>query len=1026
MNPSIDASAGTPTDTPQPAAWHKGLVALFAVLFFLYPYLFSARPQPTSSLGSELVGDGLTLVTQHEALLAAQTEPSLGNILGTMGSTWWGGVAANQSLYRPIPSLLLGIAGAASGPYDESAPADRPFLYHAFALGLNVMCALLVFELALFLFKRTGGALVAGALFATLPIHGEVIFDVAGLAELCATAFSLAAWLAWLRAGDRPFARPGQLLIAAVCLFFATLSKESAFALPLVFVLFDIGRAPAGGSSFGAGVSHALSKLPALLVLVVVLAVSLGVRYSVTGAILPSYVGANALENPLIFQGVATRMMNALRIMAAGVAAIFGVNMLSSNWNYGPDYSATQIPVYPAFELWNLVGLVAVAGSLALAVVLYRQCRTRAALVFALFGSLLLTSNLITSVGTIFADRLMFFPSVMAVLFVTAFLAKRGTVGVALGLALAIGGGVWNWTNAAHWKDQTQLWTYASDHSSPKSARAHLNNGVDAFTDQVYQLARQEFEEAIDIFPRYAQGHAYLGFICLTPQERDYLTAIEHLGRACEIQLEDYHYDYPDEPVITTASFGPRSLLYHLTRLRLFTEEEGVHAPSEHLAWLDSLIAKGYDSAYVHHRRATALAATGAPDDEVIAAFERSVEREQTRDCIEAYGKYLLDTGRPQEALTLYRTVDEFPRADEKVRLLLARAEAEFVDGPEAVLRTADELWKMRDELAFSGEYRFSEEQEFRTLYLRARAKYALTGGNPNEEQLRELRGILRRAVGAWKFVSDETFEANALLTHILLALGEDEEARIVLEALIAQRSAPSLRFQLGNLYTRQGRLVDALDQFEQIDGNLSLAVVQFPDDPQFANILTTTRATVLNIYRALGREDDAHAAVERWHQAAPTAYDPIALLVHAYYALGEGDTGTAFNLADLLSQQFPDDPSGPQLYDDLTALRDLETKVESGSNDPAIYEQLASFRRKFNYSMGALEMARRAVELSASAPPNDRARRLSLLAACQELAGNLQASLDALRTGLALPLDEEGKAVFQSEIARVEAMLTE
>lgn len=1016
MNPPIEA--------PAAPAWHKAVVAVLALAFFVTPYLVSGRPQDSAALGHELVHDGLALVTQHGALRDAQRDPGVGNILATATAPWWGGIADEQALYRPVPMLLLGIAGAASGTYDEAAPADKPFLYHAFALALLVLCSLLVYELGMALFKNAKGALVAAALFATLPIHGEVIYDVAGIAELCAAAFGMAAWLAWLRAGDRPFSNPAQLGLCALLVLLAGLSKESAFALPLVFFLFDLGRAPQsdGGESggLGRGFSHALSKLPALGLPIAALAIALVARVSVTGQLLPTYLPVNSLDNPLLFEGFLTRAMNALRVMASGVAAIFGVNTLSANWNYSPDYSATQIPIFGAFSLWNLVGLVAVVGTLGLAVMLFQRCRTRAALVFALFGSLLLTSNLLTPIGTIYADRLMFFPSVFAVLFLAAFLARAGNVGVAIGLALALGGGFWTWSNGKHWRDQTQLWTYASEQSAPESARAHFNNGVDAWNDQVATIAVRSFEKAIELYPDYAQAHSYLGDLFTQPQQLDLARAIEHFEEATEIQLANFDYDYPPEPIVDAGSFGPRALLYKVTRLRLF--EEDVKDPEAHLAWLDGLIADGYDSAYVHHRRGTTLRVLGAPDEEIVAAFERSLAIDPTVDCVEAYGRYLLDTGRRQEALTHYTSIEDFPLGAQQVRVLLARAEAEFVEGPDAVLDTVNELLALRDDLSLAGEYVFSPEDDFRTLFLRAQARYAMLGDPPTREQLEDVATPLRNAIGAWRVLSDETYEAHALLAQIDQQLGEYEEAMTIIESLRTYRDAPSLRLMLGNLYARVGRAEDALDQFASIDADLRASVEDFPEDEAFRSTLVQTRTTVLAIYRALDRRDDALATIQSWHEKAPSDYDPLALFVHAYWLLGDGDLDGAFELANLLQQSFPEDPSGAQLYQDLRSIRELEARAET-EGTPEVYEQLADLRRRVKYTYGAIDMATRAVETT---PEDDPAlsRRLALLAACHELAGDLQSALGALERALQLDLPDETRAVLDSEVARVRAAL--
>ncbi len=1016
MNPSAQA----PATANEPQAWQRIVVVLLAVVFFLTPYLISERESEKDPVGAELVGDGLALVTHHEALINVQRNPSLGTLIGTLKTPWWGEITGGQALYRPIPSLLLGLAGAAGGAqYSEAEPGDKTFPYHVIVLALNVLCSLLVLELAWLVFRNAKAALVSGALFATLPIHGEVIYDVAGVAELTATAFSLAAWAAWIRAGDKPFAKPAQLGVALLCLLLATLSKESAFGLPLVFFLFDMRGAKEGG--IGAGFRHAFTKIPALVACGVVLAVSLAMRKAVLGQLFPQFIGQHRLDNPLIFEGFMTRAMNALRVLAGGTAAVFGINPLSSNWNFSPDYSANQIQVLGAFSFWNLIGAGAVLLAIVLAVVLYRRCRTRSALVLAFFGATLLTSNLLTPVGTIYADRLMFFPSVAAVMLLAGFLARMNAVGVAIGLVLALGGGYWNWWNGQdHWRNQTDLWGYAAKESAPESAKAHYNNAIDAYKDQVYQLARRDLDKAISIFPLYPQALARLGDLHTLSQEYDLHRSIDLFEAACEVQLGDYDYDYPSETIVSLDSFGPRAMLYRLTRLRVYEEE--VYDPHGHLEWLDSLIAKGYDSAYVHHRRGETLRALGELEQAELA-FARSLDIEPTKDGIQAYGQLLLDSGRPKDALDRYNSLTQFNSPAEEVAILLDRAEAEFSVGPEAVLATADKLWKMRADLAKSGEYAFSGTEEFRTLYLRAQAKFQMWSPVPTFEQYAELTKILQNALGAIRVRSPETIEASALLQHCLTSQGRYEEARPVLEALLVTREAPSMRFELGKVYYGLGRLQDALDQFTQIDANLVLAAEMFEDEEEFTNILMGTRSLVLQIYSRLDRLDEAFAAIDEWHAAAPGPYDLTALLVQGAWEASRGDLGAAFEVAQALREHFPGNLRSSQLEESLLMLRSLEQRT-ANSTDPAPYEELAARRRNIGDLEGALEMAERAVALSGGGPAREHARRLSLLAACHEALGDLPAAIDAIQSALELELESEDEKAMNGEIDRLQKRL--
>lgn len=1018
----------SPAEAPgAPKSWHKGLVALLAVAFFLYPYLLGRQTSPETR-GAELVGDGYVLVTQHPVLRDAQAKGGVAPIGEALKTTWWGPITAGQALYRPIPMALLAAAGSLGEPYMESAPKDAPFPYHLFVLALNALCALLVYELAWLVLKSDKAALVAGALFATLPIHGEVIFDVAGVAELSAAAFSLAAWIAWIRAGDSPLAKPAQLAIALLCLFLATLCKESAFGLPLVFFLFDLRLGKDGG--LAQGFSRALAKLPALVLCGLVLGASAWLRHGVTGELRPTYVAEHGLDNPLLFQSAAVRVMNALRVLAMGTASVFGVNLMSANWNYSPDYSYNQIPVLPAFSPSNLLGLAAVGGALAVAAVLYRRCRTRAALVFAFLGATLLTSNLLFPIGTIFGDRLMFFPSAVAVLFAAAFLARAGLPGTVLGLALALGGGAWTWWHGKeHWMTASDLWNYAAVEAVPSSARARFQNAIDARNDQVYGLARKELERALEIRPDYAQAMSLLGDLHMLPQEHDPERALELWRKACETQLESAGWRYGSEPLITETSFGPRALLFRTTGVRVFAPVEELHDPAEHLQWLDSLRERGYDSAYLHHKRAETLVALGRAA-EAEAEFERSIEMEPTRDGIQAFGKFLQDQGRAQEALTLYDTLTDFATPGERVAVLLSRAEASFVEGPDKVEALADQLWSMRDELAREGKYLFTPEEEFRTLSLRARARLLRYGPNATQEQLEEVIQVLQNACGAWRVHNQQTLDALMLLVQLMITAHQDEEARPLLESLVFGQESrggttaevpPSLRLLLGQVYARLGRYQDALEQFEKIDANLVQAAQAFgaEGDASFRKVLLDTRRLVLDMHSLLGQESQAYAAIDEWHVRAPGGTDPDALVVQTYWELSRGRAELALEAARTLLQEFPEDERGPAIQDNLVKIQALERVVREGS-DPAKAEELAVLRRQLGDTPGAIEAAERAVELTPESAPLEAARRLALVAACQEQAGDLPAAKAAVDRALELELPATERTAYEAERARL------
>lgn len=136
--------------------------------------------------------------------------------------------ALNTRYYRPLATTLGAVEYALFGL--------RPAGYHATSALLHAATAAL---LALLLWQLTGGAAVAtllgGLLFAIHPVQCEAFCAACYQTTLLAGFFSVLALLVFSRVLERG-PRFGLLCALAVCLLLALLSKEEAFAVPLLIV----------------------------------------------------------------------------------------------------------------------------------------------------------------------------------------------------------------------------------------------------------------------------------------------------------------------------------------------------------------------------------------------------------------------------------------------------------------------------------------------------------------------------------------------------------------------------------------------------------------------------------------------------------------------------------------------------------------------------------------------------------------------------------------------------------------------
>jgi hypothetical protein len=112
--------------------------------------------------------------------------------------------------------------------------------WHAVGLALHIVNALLVYVLAGQIGLSRAGAWFASALFALHGAHPEAVVWIAGRFDVLATAFALLALVAFVRLWDRPSFLPG--LAAGVAMVLGILTKESAYAVPLMMLVFAASR----------------------------------------------------------------------------------------------------------------------------------------------------------------------------------------------------------------------------------------------------------------------------------------------------------------------------------------------------------------------------------------------------------------------------------------------------------------------------------------------------------------------------------------------------------------------------------------------------------------------------------------------------------------------------------------------------------------------------------------------------------------------------------------------------------------
>jgi tetratricopeptide (TPR) repeat protein len=436
--------------------------------------------------------------------------------------------AENADLYRPITTLSFRLNHLAAGPSSAA--------FHGVNVALHALVSALVVLFTDALFRNRRVALVSGLLFALHPVHSEAVTGIVGRAELLAALFLLAALhlhaRSYVLGGLVP--RTGRLL-ALGCFALALLSKESVVVGPALVLLVDAvgwlrrGRPPDARELRGSLATAALYAA--------VVAAVLGVRLAVLGRL----GGSPVLEVGLLFgEPLATRLFTGLEILAVYLRLLLFPLTLSA------DYSLRQVPVLDS--LAHPAALVGLAAALALPVALVWAWRRRAAPLFFGLGffavSYALVSNLLTPIGVLVAERLLYLPSLgfccaLAWAWERLDARLRGPGGArvhpvtaaALALVLALYGARTIVRNQ-DWRDELTLFA-ASVESSPASAAAHYN-----YASTLYQKrndpagAVPHLERALEIRPKFLPAHLNLVMAYLQLARYDEARAAAERGLA--------------------------------------------------------------------------------------------------------------------------------------------------------------------------------------------------------------------------------------------------------------------------------------------------------------------------------------------------------------------------------------------------------------------------------------------------------------------------------------------------------------
>jgi tetratricopeptide (TPR) repeat protein len=339
----------------------------------------------TFGLGFAL--DSVAMV-QGDPRVHAATLHNLGLIIRY--DYWW--PSSIDTLYRPVTTLSFLFNYAILGN------AKNPAGYHALNVLLHAINSLLVFQLALRLFRDRKPAFFAACLWALHPIATEAVANIAGRADLLAAMWVLIALLLYIGLVSRADGRwpyvVAALFAVSLCGFF---SKESAAVLPGLMVLWDLSF----GTGWRGGGARRLAAYGAVAGALLLLVCA---RYWVFSA---APVGQLPfVDNPLRGAGFWEARWTAVRMAGMDLLLLLWPLKLSCERGFA------QIVPVTASDPGAWLALAGIAGILAVVLIRYRKDK----LMFwcaGMFGlALVPVSNLVVMIGATMAERFLYFPSI--------------------------------------------------------------------------------------------------------------------------------------------------------------------------------------------------------------------------------------------------------------------------------------------------------------------------------------------------------------------------------------------------------------------------------------------------------------------------------------------------------------------------------------------------------------------------------------------------------------------------------------
>jgi len=393
---------------------------------------------------------------------------------------------------------------------DYRVAGVHPAWYHGVNIAIHLGTVFLLYLMIRRLLPDRGAALVAALVFGVHPVNSEAVNFISARNTLLALFFSLASLVAFLDARERGKRLP---LLSALLFFCGLLSKETAFMLIIVVVLYT-SYPLTGREERKTWRGRLLFLFPYLFLAMVYFAMRFFSLQGVVGTAIP----AEGLFHRLAQNYHIIPQYLGLLLFPADLTIFH--NVPQGGWFDPPWF----------FPVW--IVLLAAAG-------LVLRSRNRVAC-FAMAWFVINyfpISNIVPIPSEPVAERYLYMPSIgffIALGMLFSRIPAQGRIRQALwgGVAIiVIAYAALTIQRNLDWKDNLSLF-FSGVMKDPSSAAAHYNLGTAYMEKEDLASARREWESTLAIAPGYADALTQMGTLAavqgdLPTAERYYLAALQ-------------------------------------------------------------------------------------------------------------------------------------------------------------------------------------------------------------------------------------------------------------------------------------------------------------------------------------------------------------------------------------------------------------------------------------------------------------------------------------------------------------------